>query len=81
MSGETKTSAESTALALLAEVLYVPVDQIDVTTSFTELGLDSILAVEYIAMIKSELGVAETVESLYEHGTPEAFVKHVAAGA
>lgn len=81
MSGETESAVESTALALLAEVLYVEVSRIDAGTSFTELGLDSILAVEYVAMLKAELGVSVNVDSLYEHGTPDAFLKHIAAGS
>nr|WP_042180994.1 acyl carrier protein [Kibdelosporangium sp. MJ126-NF4]CEL14733.1 hypothetical protein [Kibdelosporangium sp. MJ126-NF4]CTQ96637.1 hypothetical protein [Kibdelosporangium sp. MJ126-NF4] len=61
---------DSPAIMLLAEVLYVERHEVDLDKSFLDLGLDSILAVEYISMLKAELGVAITLERLYELGAP-----------
>ncbi|QUH03651.1 acyl carrier protein [Saccharopolyspora erythraea] len=74
-------TAEGAALDLLGEVLYVEAGKIDLDAGFTELGLDSILAVEYVSMLKSELGVEQTVAALYELGTPRALFAGIAAQA
>jgi acyl carrier protein len=70
---------ESTVHRLLAEILYVEPDEVDLETGFIELGLDSILAVEYVARLKTELGVSETIEHLHDLGTPRALVDHIHA--
>jgi acyl carrier protein len=70
---------EATVHRLLAEILYVEPDEVDLDTGFIELGLDSILAVEYVARLKSELGVSETIERLHDLGTPRALVDHIHA--
>jgi|1185.fasta_scaffold13904_2 acyl carrier protein len=70
---------EATVHRLLAEILYVEPDEVDLETGFIELGLDSILAVEYVARLKSELGVSETIEQLHDLGTPRALVDHIHA--
>jgi acyl carrier protein len=70
---------EATVHRLLAEILYVEPDEVDLETGFIELGLDSILAVEYVARLKTELGVSETIEQLHDLGTPRALVDHIHA--
>ncbi len=72
---------ESAVLRLLAEILYVEPAELDLDADFIDLGLDSILAVEYVAQLKIELGVRETIESLHELGTPRALVDHILATA
>ncbi|SFQ69145.1 Acyl carrier protein [Amycolatopsis arida] len=76
--GESRESdVTGTVATALAEVLYLDVSQVDLDAGFETLGLDSIIAVEFVAMVKDRLGVAETVESLYERQTPRAFAEHV----
>ncbi len=72
---------EAAVIRLLAEILYVEPGEVDPDSDFIDLGLDSILAVEYIARLKGELGVQETLESLHDLGTPRALVEHVLAGS
>lgn len=69
--------AEATVIRLLAEILYVDASEIDPEAGFIDLGLDSILAVEFVTRLKAELGVAETVESLHELGTVRALLDRV----
>ncbi|WP_040406197.1 acyl carrier protein [Amycolatopsis nigrescens] len=70
-------SIENKVMELLAEVLYLDVSKVDRNAEFEALGLDSVLAVEFVAQVKAQLGVAETIESLYEWKTPKAFIEHV----
>jgi acyl carrier protein len=72
---------ESEVIRLLAEILYVEPEEVDPEAGFVDLGLDSILAVEYVARLKGELGVRETLESLHELGTPRALVERVRAAS
>ncbi|MDN3354260.1 acyl carrier protein [Actinomadura sp. DC4] len=74
-----RDEVESTVHRLLAEILYVEPEEVDLETGFIDLGLDSILAVEYVAQLKSELGVSETIEELHDLGTPRALVDHILA--
>jgi acyl carrier protein len=46
-------SAKTEILEWLAETIQVPVDQIDCSMPFTEIGLDSLDAVHMIATIES----------------------------
>jgi acyl carrier protein len=80
VSDDIGTPAEDTrgkVMELLAEVLYLDVAKVDSLADFEELGLDSVLAVEFVAQVKAQLGVAATIESLYDWKTPEAFIEHV----
>jgi acyl carrier protein len=77
----TSDEVEAEVIRLLAEILYVEPGEIDPDTGFVDLGLDSILAVEYVARLRGEMGVRETLESLHDLGTPRALVEHVRAGS
>ncbi len=54
---------------LLSRVLFVPLEKISATARFTELGLDSILAVELTKAIRSTLGVTVSAGRLYDYAT------------
>ncbi|MEU5254096.1 acyl carrier protein [Streptomyces longwoodensis] len=68
---------EDTVLDLLAEILYVERDTVRSDTEFTAQGLDSILAVEYLAQVHEALGVKVTLEELHDLGTPGALAARV----
>ncbi|GII80012.1 hypothetical protein Sru01_49940 [Sphaerisporangium rufum] len=68
---------EPVVMRLLAEILYVEPETLSLDTGFADLGLDSILAVEYLAQLKRELGATETVESLLDLGTPRALAERL----
>jgi len=64
---------------LLAMTLYIDRDEVDPDQPFTESGLDSILAVEYVTTIRSELKMQITVATLYETKTLRGLVEFVTA--
>ena len=67
------------AIELLADVLYLPVEQVDPAATFENLGLDSILAVEYLAVLRDELGVDTDLTTVYDSRTPAAFLERLTA--
>ncbi|MGW0737844.1 acyl carrier protein [Streptomyces sp. NPDC002851] len=64
---------------VLAGVLYVEPTQLDPEQSFAMLGVDSILSVEFVALVNAKYGTDIKVTELYDHPTPAAFACHVAA--
>jgi acyl carrier protein len=60
---------------LVAKQLYLPVEDVRPEQTFAELGLDSILAVELTADIKTAYGVQLQAADIYEHTTPRAFAR------
>jgi acyl carrier protein len=69
---------EATVIGLLSNVLYVDSQSIDPEQPFTEAGLDSVLAVEFIGLVQAKLGLDLTVATLYENGTPRTFARFAA---
>ncbi|HEX8189594.1 MAG TPA: SDR family NAD(P)-dependent oxidoreductase, partial [Pyrinomonadaceae bacterium] len=64
---------------LLAAALYLEVSDIDASVSFSELGLDSILAVELVKEINQEFGTDFKATRLYDYPSVEtlsAFLAH-----
>jgi acyl carrier protein len=64
---------------MIGESLYLPPDNVSTDTEFGEMGLDSILAVEFVSRIKSDLGVPLTVQELRSHPTVAALAQHLSA--
>ncbi|HEY4456337.1 MAG TPA: acyl carrier protein [Pseudonocardiaceae bacterium] len=74
------TNADSTReelRAMVAHVLYCEASDIDDDTTFTDLGLDSVLIVEFVADVNAKFGVKESVEVLYEHETLNRFAAYL----
>lgn len=70
-------SLKSQVRQLLAATLYLDVEQVSDRTNFTDLGLDSILAVEFARKVAGELGVELTTAALYDHPNVEALVGYL----
>ncbi|MFC5800200.1 acyl carrier protein [Streptomyces formicae] len=64
--------------AELASTLYCEPDEIGDGDSFADLGLDSILGVEFIDALNKKFGLANSAEILYEHSTLETLTAFVA---
>jgi acyl carrier protein len=62
----------------LAEVLYLAPQEVAVDTAFTDLGLDSVIAVEWIRALAGTAGGAPTVADLYDHPTVRALAAELA---
>lgn len=53
----------------LAEALYLPVGDIDPDSIFTDLGMDSIIGVEWVSTINKKYGTSLSATALYQHPT------------
>ncbi|MFE5143512.1 phosphopantetheine-binding protein [Streptomyces fagopyri] len=63
----------------LAGILHCGVGDIDVSAPFAALGLDSILAAEFLAGINRTYGLSEQTDLLYDHPDLAAMAAHVTA--
>lgn len=68
---------ENELCEMLAAALYVDAAEIDRDCPFSELGLDSIIGVEWVRAIVNRYGVTITATSIYEHGTVRHFAKYL----
>lgn len=65
-------------ITVLADALGVKAEAIDPEQPFQLLGLDSMLTVEFVAVVNARYGTRIKVTALYDHPTPAAFARHVA---
>jgi acyl carrier protein len=63
---------------LIAGVLYCDLHEVGDDTTFTDLGLDSVLIVEFVADINRRYEVHESVDVLYQHDTLAKFAGYLA---
>lgn len=66
--------------AALAGVLHIDASHVDAAQQFQALGVDSLLTVEFVALLNARLGTRLAPAVLYDHSTPAALAAHVAAG-
>jgi acyl transferase domain-containing protein len=71
-----ETLQEELALSL-AQVLSVERHEIDVDTNLIDLGLDSIIGVEWIQAINKKYGTSITASAVYDHPNIRAFASHL----
>lgn len=62
----------------LCDLLYMDAEELDPTTPFHELGLDSILGVEWIKAINKSLGTDLKASRIYDYPSLEAFATGLA---
>ncbi|WP_151483689.1 acyl carrier protein [Streptomyces albicerus] len=65
-------------ITVLADALGVKAEAIDPEQPFHLLGLDSMLTVEFVAVVNARYGTRIKATALYDHPTPAAFARHVA---
>ncbi|HEY1138400.1 MAG TPA: SDR family NAD(P)-dependent oxidoreductase [Xanthomonadaceae bacterium] len=63
----------------LAEALFMRPEDIDPQRSFTELGLDSIIGVEWVKVLNQRHGTTLSATRVYDHPTVEALSAHLHA--
>ncbi|WP_158607977.1 acyl carrier protein [Nocardia panacis] len=73
MSQHARPRLEAPVIESVAEVLIMDPDQISPDQTFTELGLDSILTVEFTAALRRRTGIAVKAATVYDHPTPHRF--------
>ncbi|MEU3963152.1 SDR family NAD(P)-dependent oxidoreductase [Streptomyces buecherae] len=64
--------------ASLARELFVEVDEIDADRSFTELGLDSVVGVEWVRAVNQEFGTSVSTTKIYQYPNVAAFADFLA---
>lgn len=65
----------------LAGVLYASPEDIAEDETFQDLGVDSVLGVEFVNLINTSLGRREPASVLYDHPTPRSLAEHLAGAA
>ena len=63
----------------LGEALFMAAGDIDPQRSFTELGLDSIIGVEWVKVINRQHGTTLSATRVYDHPTVRALAQHLHA--
>lgn len=64
---------------VLAGVLYMEPEALDPEHTFQTLGVDSILSVEFVALVNARFGTDLKATELYDHPTPSALARRVAS--
>ncbi|GGU32349.1 beta-ketoacyl synthase N-terminal-like domain-containing protein [Lentzea flava] len=64
---------------MLSSVLYLGPGELDPQRSFQDLGVDSILGVEFVGAVNARFGLAVKATSLYDHPTPASFAGYVSS--
>lgn len=77
--GVAAESIEDFLAGSLAQILYLEGDAIERDQSFIDLGLDSVLAVEWVQAIRTKYGVKIPATKVYDYPTVEALTFHLAA--
>ncbi len=62
---------------MLARVLYTEPSHLSRARAFVDLGVDSILGVEFIRELNGRMGLDLSASTLYDHTTLEALARHV----
>ncbi|KPI33404.1 acyl carrier protein familyprotein [Actinobacteria bacterium OV450] len=68
-------------IGVLGDVLRVKAEKIDPEQTFQSMGLDSLLVVEFVAVVNSRYGLRVLATDLYDFPTPASFAREVARAA
>ncbi|WP_264203605.1 phosphopantetheine-binding protein [Streptomyces bambusae] len=68
-------------IRVLGDVLRVKAEKIDPEQTFQSLGLDSLLTVEFVAVVNTRYGLRVQATDLYDFPTPASFAREVARAA
>ncbi|MFE2147661.1 acyl carrier protein [Streptomyces sp. NPDC059456] len=68
-------------IGVLGDVLRVKPEKIDPEQTFQSMGLDSLLVVEFVAVVNSRYGLRVLATDLYDFPTPASFAREVARAA
>ncbi len=76
VSGPTDSIVEALSHSL-AKALYMDIVDIDIHKSFIDMGLDSIIGVEWISHINKQYGLSISATVVYDHTTIHAFAHYL----
>ncbi|MFK0049470.1 acyl carrier protein [Streptomyces sp. NPDC090741] len=68
-------------IGVLGDVLRVKSEKIDPEQTFQSMGLDSLLVVEFVAVVNTRYGLRVRATDLYDFPTPVSFAREVARAA
>ncbi|MCC0100542.1 acyl carrier protein [Streptomyces flavotricini] len=68
-------------IGVLGDVLRVKPEKIDPEQTFQSMGLDSLLVVEFVAVVNTQYGLRVRATDLYDFPTPASFAREVARAA
>lgn len=66
---------------LAGECLYLPPGKVDPDAEFTQIGLDSVLALEFVANVNDACGTGLTLSALYRHASINRLAAALSEGA
>ncbi|SFR72239.1 beta-ketoacyl synthase N-terminal-like domain-containing protein [Anaeromicropila populeti] len=64
-------------VSILADVLVITPVQVDVDEKFIDMGLDSIIAVEWVGMVNKEFGSDIDASAIYKYSSIHGLAKHI----
>ncbi|MCX5016676.1 acyl carrier protein [Streptomyces sp. NBC_00555] len=77
MTNEHPSDVLNDLVGVLGDVLRIKSEKIDPEQTFRTLGLDSLLVVEFVAVVNSRYGLRVRATDLYDYPTPASFAREV----
>ncbi|WP_328973700.1 phosphopantetheine-binding protein [Streptomyces sp. NBC_00239] len=81
MTNEHPADVLTDLIGVLGDVLRVKPEKIDPEQTFQSMGLDSLLVVEFVAVVNARYGLRVLATDLYDFPTPSSFAREVARAA
>ncbi|MFE0605450.1 phosphopantetheine-binding protein [Streptomyces sp. NPDC058892] len=81
MTNEHPADVLTDLIGVLGDVLRVKPEKIDPEQTFQSMGLDSLLVVEFVAVVNARYGLRVLATDLYDFPTPASFAREVARAA
>ncbi|MEV6733679.1 MULTISPECIES: phosphopantetheine-binding protein [unclassified Streptomyces] len=81
MTNEHPADVLTDLIGVLGDVLRVKPEKIDPEQTFQSMGLDSLLVVEFVAVVNNRYGLRVLATDLYDFPTPASFAREVARAA
>ncbi|MEU9181132.1 acyl carrier protein [Streptomyces sp. NPDC048550] len=81
MTNEHPADVLTDLIGVLGDVLRVKPEKIDPEQTFQSMGLDSLLVVEFVAVVNTRYGLRVLATDLYDFPTPASFAREVARAA
>ncbi|MEV7727337.1 phosphopantetheine-binding protein [Streptomyces sp. NPDC087917] len=81
MTNEFSADVLTDLIGVLGDVLRVKPEKIDPEQTFPSMGLDSLLVVEFVAVVNSRYGLRVLATDLYDFPTPASFARELARAA
>ncbi|MEV7558425.1 phosphopantetheine-binding protein [Streptomyces sp. NPDC089795] len=81
MTNEHPADVLTDLIGVLGDILRIKPEKIDPEQTFPSLGLDSMLVVEFVAVVNTRYGLRVRATDLYDYPTPASFAREVKRAA